>query len=129
LAWLSIMSPVRIHLGPMPEMLRTIVTDLLRGEDDMTIVGSSNDGAGALFDARNAGADVFITEQSAGEGHGCLQAILAPRPLAIFALSSDGTTAAAVSLVAQSTPLGLDSGQALATAVRDLARRLSASPP
>ena len=121
------MSPVRIHLGPMPEMLRSIVTDLLLTESDIEIVGQSDDGA--LGAAREEGADVIITQEYAGDGSGCLQAILSPEPLAVVALSADGTNAAAVSLYRQSIPLDPSSGTALARAVRSLAGSLAGARP
>src|SRR5688572_22809794 len=35
---------IRIHLGPMPKMLRTIVGDLLDREKDLLVVGRSERG-------------------------------------------------------------------------------------
>lgn len=123
------MSPIRIHLGPMPEMLRAIITDLLRSEADIEIVGRSNDGRGALGEARDDRADVLITEDKAQSPPNCLDAILSPPPLAVLAVSADGRNAAAVSLVRQSIPLESGPGPALAAAVRELAGRLGAATP
>lgn len=123
------MNSIRIHLGPMPEMLRAIITDLLGSEGDFEIVGCSDDGQGALGDARGERADVLITQECHDAGQDCLQAILSPEPLAVFALSADGTNAAAVSLMRQPIALDSGSGAALASAVRSLAGGLAREGP
>lgn len=95
----------------------------------MLVVGRSEDGEGALVDAREDQADVLITQDGAGSRPDCLQAILSPEPLAVFAVSVDGKKADAVSLVHRSVSLEPQSGPALATAVRSLAQESGASAP
>jgi hypothetical protein len=124
------MNPIRIHLGPMPEMLRSIVTDLLGAESDMLIVGRSEAGQGALHDARRGFANVLITQDGEEGDSGCLEAVLSPGPLAVLAVSADGHHAAAVNLVRRSIPLDCESGPALAAAVRSLTHEEErAAPP
>ena len=105
----------------MPEMLRTIVADLLSQEPDIVVVSRSNDGKDAIQCARDARADVLITQDRANGVTTCLDAILWHEPLGIVALSTDGQSAAAVSLVRQ--PISLNGGErsALAAEIRMMA--------
>jgi len=123
------MNPIRIHLGPLPEMLRSNGSDLLSAEHDMLVTGCSKEAETALGDAREVRADVLITEDIAGAGSKCLEAILAPAPLTVFAVSADGRGAAAVSLVRRTVELERGSGPALASSIRDLARNPDEVPP
>ena len=110
----------------MPEMLRTIVADLLSQEPDIEVVSRSTDGIDAVQRARDARADVLITQDRANGGTTCLDAILWHEPLGIVALSADGQSAAAVSLARQ--PISLNGGDrsALAAEIRIMAVGLRA---
>ena len=119
------MRPIRIHLGPMPAMLSTIVGDLLRQEPDMVLLARSESEPDALRSARDESADILITQDGAGEPGSCLEAIIHGRGLGICALSADGRSASAVSLVRR--PIAFDDDRfALADAVRRLAETLRA---
>ena len=122
------MSPIRIHLGPMPEMLRTIITDLLHQEPDLVIVGRSGPGQDPLRSACDDHANVLITQDRSDAPAGCLDTILSAAPLGIFALSADGQNASSVRLVRQ--PVAPDSlKQAdFADAIRSTAEQLDAMP-
>ena len=110
----------------MPEMLQTIIADLLSQESDIVVVSRSDDGNDALQHARDARADVLITQDRANGVTSCLDAILWHEPLGIVALSADGQSAAAVSLVRQ--PISLNGGErsALAAEIRTMAVGLRA---
>lgn len=117
------MTPIRIHLGPMPEMLRTIIGDLLGGEDDLLVVGRSNEGDDTLAMAKQNEADVLITNDRANQGSLGLDRILAAAPLSILAISDDGRSADAVGLLRTSIALNDDKSSGLTEAVRELAHR------
>ena len=114
------MTPLRIFLGPMPEMLRTIVNDLLSRETDIVMVGGSRGIGDPLLQARHQGADVLITEDAPNDST-CLSALMSGRPLSIFVIGADGREAAAIKLARKR--VGLDSGSqaTLAEAIRQVA--------
>lgn len=119
------MRPIRIHLGPMPAMLRTIVGDLLRQEPDMVLLTRTESGPDALQSAREESADILITQEGAGEPGSCLDTIMRSEGLGICALSADGRSASAVSLVRR--PIAFDEDRfALADAVRRMAESIRA---
>jgi hypothetical protein len=111
-------NPIRIHLGPMPGMLSTIIDDLLSSERDIVVVGRSSAREDALLRAREDQADIVITEDS-NLGSTCLNAILSDPPLRIFALASDGLAAAAIDLTRRKVRLD-DDKTTLANAIRQL---------
>lgn len=117
------MSPIRIHLGPMPEMLRTIISDLLREEPDFVLVGRSAGDRDPLRAARDGHADVLITQDCATAPDTCLDMILAAAPIGIFALSADGQNAASVSVVRRTVALNSLKRAEFASAVRNTAQR------
>lgn len=112
------MNPIRIHLGPMPGMLSTIIDDLLSRETDLVVVGRSSEREDALARAREQRADVVITEDS-DQGSTCLNAILSGPPLSIFALAPDGLGAAAIDLSRRKIRLDGEA-ENLADAIRQL---------
>jgi len=112
---------IRIHLGPMPTMLRSILGDLLRQHPDMVVVGESAPSEDSLKTARDERADLLITEDGAGGSGTCLDAILKGPRLGIVALSADGRRASAVNLVRQPI-LDDEEQQSLADAIRRIAR-------
>lgn len=118
------MNPIRIHLGSMSEMLRTIIGDLLRQESDIVVVGRSCQGDDALESACLERADVLITQDRLADGCASLETILSAPPICIFALSDDGTTAEAVDLVRRPIALNDNRPSALADAVRQMAEHL-----
>ena len=113
------MNPIRIHLGPMPGMLCTIIDDLLSREADIVVVGRSSEREDALAQARDEQAHVVITEDSSQSGT-CLHAILSGPPLSIFALAPDGLGAAAINLSRRQIRLDGEA-ETLASAIRQLA--------
>jgi hypothetical protein len=122
------MDPIRVHFGPMPEMLRTIIRDLLEGESDILIVGRSAQPDDCLREARAGHAAVIVAQESAHDGGNCLDLILADPPLGILEVSRDGRSAAGMSLVRE--PILLDAGKpsGLVGAIRRLAAQLGAGP-
>jgi DNA-binding NarL/FixJ family response regulator len=121
------MDPIRVHFGPMPEMLRTIIRDLLEDEPGIQVVGRSGRPDDCLREARAARAAVIVSQESAHDGSNCLDLILAEPPLAILEVSRDGRSAAGMSLVRE--PILLDAGRpsGLAGAIRRLAAQLGAA--
>jgi DNA-binding NarL/FixJ family response regulator len=119
--------PIRVYLGPMPEMLRAIIFDLLSSEADLTIVGNSAAPDECLRAAREERAAVIIVQDTANKRSTCLDLVLADPPVGVLAVSTDGQSAAEVSLVRR--PITLDSGSPsiLADAIRRMAAELSAA--
>lgn len=112
---------IRIHLGPMPKMLRTIVGDLLDCEKDLLVVGQSERGQDTLQMVQDERADVLITQDRARNDNLCLDRILTAAPLAILAISDDGRTADAVGLVRRPVILNGGDRSGLAEAIREIA--------
>lgn len=113
-------TPIRIHLGPMPAMLRTIIGDLLGHERDLLVVGSSVTGQDVLRRAQDDRADVLITHDRDGDEGRCLERILSSSSLSILAISADGHRADAVDLVRRPVDLDGDRRSRLAEAVREI---------
>jgi DNA-binding NarL/FixJ family response regulator len=110
----------------MPEMLRTIIGDLLGRERDLLVVGDSAKGDDALRRARADRADVLITHDRESEGNLCLDQVLSASPISILAISDDGRTADAVCLARQPVALNGGSQSRLAEAVREIAEHRNA---
>jgi len=92
------MIPIRVHLGPMPEMLRTIMGDLLSQAPDIVVAGESARSEDSLCQAREERADVVVTQDPTQAGASCLDLVLADSPMGIFAVSADGRNASGVTL-------------------------------
>jgi len=105
----------------MPEMLRTIIGDLLGREGDLLVVGGSVKGEDVLRRAQSEHADVLITHERAGDEGRCLDLILSASPISILAISDDGRTADAVDLVRRPVALNGGGESRLADAVREIA--------
>ena len=113
----GLVSPIRIHLGPMPEMLRSIVDGLLAEEPDLVVVGRSARGEDALLQARAEQAEMLITAEGEHADSRCLGAILSGPPLSILAIARNGRDGTAVSLAGRQIDLDR-SGGALSEAIR-----------
>jgi len=111
----------------MPEMLRTIVGDLLRREPDLVIVGSSDEREDPILKARADHADVLITQDRPGDSVRCIDQILCASPISILAIADDGRSADAVSLVRRPVSLNGGNPSRLPEAVREIAD-VSAAP-
>jgi DNA-binding NarL/FixJ family response regulator len=120
--------PIRVHFGPMPEMLRSIISDLLSHEPDIAIVGHSSQQDECLNAARKEHAAIIVAQDAEDAGSTCLDLILAEAPLAVLALSADGHSAARVSLVRRPITLDSESPSVLANAIRRVAAELAAAP-
>jgi DNA-binding NarL/FixJ family response regulator len=119
------MNPIRVHLGDMPRMLRTMINDLLTAEPDMTIVGNTFDGEESLPAASAECADILIAQKHPSIDDTCTGAVLSGAPAAILAVAADGHDGTTISLVRR--PISLDgNGSSLAYAVRELLRRPAA---
>src|SRR5690349_16662595 len=99
------LTSIRVLIGPMPQMLRAIIDELLAHEPDLVIVGSSNDPHLALRDAREVGADVLITQSAELGQETCLEAVTAGPPFSILAIDTSGHEAAVTKVVRR--PIGL----------------------
>lgn len=115
----NVMNSIRVHLGPMPRMLRAMVNDLLSAEPDMTIVGNSYGAQDSLPAASAEGADILIAQEQASHSGTCTAAVLFGAPAAILAVAADGRHGTGVNLVRQ--PISLNGGGlSLPDAVRKL---------
>jgi DNA-binding NarL/FixJ family response regulator len=115
---------IRVHLGPMPEMLRMIIGDLLSRETDIVIAGQSTRHADCLREARGERADIVIAQDLRHDGANCLDLILGEPPLGILAVAADGQSAAGVSLTRKAIALRTGSPSILAEAIRRMAADL-----
>jgi DNA-binding NarL/FixJ family response regulator len=116
-------APIRILLGPMPEMLRTMIKDLLAHEADMLVVGESNDASAALSSAADIRADMLIAHTAQSPEANPIDSIVSVSPFCIFAIATSGTEATAVQIVREPISFESSSGSALASAIRETARR------
>lgn len=118
------MNPIRVHLGQMPRMLRTIINDVLTAERDIMVVGNSVNPEDSLQAASAESADMLITQEQASNNDSCIGAVLSGVPPAILAVAANGHHGTCISLVRR--PISLDGdGSSLPDAVREL---LSSSP-
>lgn len=120
--------PIRVLLGPMPDLLREMLEDLLSCESDMVVLGQSETGTAALTSACEARADMLIIQSRADGNAGLLNSIVDGSPFSIFAISPTGEHATAVRFVHEDVVFDSSSGTTLAAAIRRVARR-QMSPP
>jgi DNA-binding NarL/FixJ family response regulator len=109
-------------------MLRTMITDLLSGEQDIEIVTKSDPNEDCIGAARRNHAAIIIAQEPVGPSSTSLDLILADPPLGVLAVSADGHSAAGVNLIRR--PVRIDSAGApvLAAAIRHLAAEQDARP-
>lgn len=116
------LDPIRILLGPMPEMLRAMIEDLLSSEADMLVVGQSDEPDTALTSATKTKADMLITQSSDDGQDNLLDAIVCGSPFSIFAISGSGHHATAIHMVREAVGFDAESRSAFAAAIRETAR-------
>jgi DNA-binding NarL/FixJ family response regulator len=114
--------PIRVLLGPMPDLLREMIEDLLSCEPDMVVLGRSEDAAAALAAACRAPADMLIMQAGEDRKSGMLDAIVEAPPFSIFAISPSGKDARAVNFVHEAIAFDTSSRTAFAAAIRRIAR-------
>jgi DNA-binding NarL/FixJ family response regulator len=119
--------PIRVHLGPMPEMLRTFIEDLLAPEPDIVIVGHSDDRTGLVLSARRHDADMLITQTDRHPHEDSLDVILAAAPIKIFTIGPNGKDASVVDVSRHAVSLVDDTQAVLGQAIRRAMR--SFNPP
>lgn len=112
------MSAIRIHLGPMPTMLRSIITDLLSTEQEVEIVGMGDEEGPSLAAARAEGADVLLVSQSSRAADPSLAALLEGRPRTVLMLKPDHQTCVAVTLTRREYPVDGEDLSDLAAVIR-----------
>jgi hypothetical protein len=117
-----LMSLIRVHVGPMPRMLRAMINDLLKAEPDMAIVGNSFADEDSLCEASAQSADVLIARDTASEPGTCTAAMLSGSPSAILAVAVDGHDGTCVNLVRRAINLNAE-GSSLPDAIRELLSR------
>lgn len=116
------MNSIRVHLGPMPRMLRAMISDLLSAEPDMTVVGNSYGAQDSLPAASADDADILIAQERTSHPGTCTAAVLCGAPAAILAVAADGRHGTGVNLVRQAISLD-GGGLSLPDAVRTLLRQ------
>jgi hypothetical protein len=112
------MNSIRVHLGPMPQMLRALINDLLSAQPDMTIVGNSYGAQDGIPAASAEGADILIAQERPSHSGTCTAAVLFGVPSAILAVAADGRHGTGVNLVRHA--VRLNGGLSLPDAVREL---------
>ncbi|MDX1487713.1 MAG: hypothetical protein R3268_05895, partial [Acidiferrobacterales bacterium] len=70
-SWEFAVTPIRVHLGPMPEMLLTIIGDLLSREPDIVITGRSAHHEDCLREARARRAEVVVAQERLHNNNSC----------------------------------------------------------
>ncbi len=85
-------------------MLGRIIEDLLAGEGDMVVVGRSSREDDPLRSARDAEADMLITQDGEG-GDTCLDAILSAPTLNVLAIDRDGRNGSSISFARKAVAL------------------------
>ena len=113
------MNTIRVHLGPMPRMLRAMINDLLSAEPDITIVGNSYSARDSLPAASSDSADILIAQERAADSCACTAAVLSGAPAAILAVAANGRDGTSVNLVRRSISMN-GGGLSLPDAVRTL---------
>ena len=120
---------IRVLLGPMPDLLREMIEDLLSCESDMIVLDRSDNAAGALATACNAPADLLIMQAGEDRESGLLDAIIQAPPFSIFAISPSGEDATAINFVHEAVAFDPSSRTAFAGAIRRIARSSPANAP
>jgi len=120
--------PIRVLLGPMPDLLREMLEDLLSCESDMVVLGRSETGAAALTSASDASADMLIMQSETDGKDGLLSSIVDGPPFSIFAISATGEHATAVRFVHEDVVFDASSRSAFAAAIRRIARPRMSGP-
>jgi len=114
--------PIRVLLGPMPDLLREMLEDLLSCESDMVVLGQSETGTAALTNACDPSVDMLIMQSETDGKDGLLNSLVEATPFSIFAISPTGEHATAVRLVHEDVAFDASSGTAFAAAIRRVAR-------
>ena len=122
------LDPIRVVLGPMPDLLREMIEDLLSCESDMVVLGRFGDSAEALETACAEHADMLILQEDERRSSGLLDAIVGAPPFSIFAISPSGRDATAVNLVHEAVAFDSSSRTAFAAAIRRIARCSGKAP-
>lgn len=120
--------PIRVLLGPMPDLLREMLEDLLSCESDMVVLGQSETGTGALTSACEANADMLIMQSEPDGKEGLLNSIVDGPPFSIFAISETGEHAKAVRFVHEDVVFDASSRTTFAAAIRRVARARVSRP-
>lgn len=115
----DIMPPIRLHLGPLPPMLRTMIRDLLSGEPDMLVVGDSEATDNSMLAARAEQADLVITHERAAD-RSCLGELIRDDAPKILAISPDGESGKSVRMMREPYSLSRGNCSSLAQAIRQI---------
>jgi DNA-binding NarL/FixJ family response regulator len=122
--------PIRVLLGPMPDLLREMLEDLLSCESDMVVLGQSETATAALTSACEANADMLIMQSEPHEKQGLINSIVEGPPFSIFAISATGEHATAVRFVHEDVVFDASSRSTFAAAIRRVARsQVSSTAP
>ena len=113
------MDPVRVHLGPMPPLWRAMIEELIGGEEDIVVVGSSDPGTPALVAARIGKAEILLPGEPGASSDRSLSAVVNSEPLVILSVKEGGESCVVISLKHRETPL---EGLSLAEVFRSLQR-------
>jgi len=108
----------------MPELLRVIMGDMLDGIPGLVIAGRSAPNEDSLRKARDDDADLLIMQEQAQSGVTCLDLVMARSPLAIFALSQDGRSAASVILRRRGIEVESGGRSTIVEAIQELVERV-----
>lgn len=97
------MGSIRVHLGQMPPMLRSMISDLLDGEADLAVVGNSHGTEAALAAARADRARVILTMRDTIDPS--ITPLLATEPLTVLAFEPDGQAVIAMTVQRRRIPM------------------------
>ena len=116
---------IRIEIGAMPSLLRSIVSSALETEGDMAVMPAATEGSNAGPAAAEADVLIVCCDREP-DGRIAVRQLTRSDAPAIVAIDSEGTSAKILRVTAESTPIGAASD--LCAAVRLAAcRRLRAA--
>jgi DNA-binding NarL/FixJ family response regulator len=111
---------IRIVLADLPQMLRSIIRDILAGEPDMEVVGELPGQAELPAMVRRTGATFVIVRQTSPDPPTIFHDLLAARPpTRVLAIADEGRAAILYELRPRRIAIGELSAARLVAAIRD----------
>jgi DNA-binding NarL/FixJ family response regulator len=110
----------RIVLADLPQMLRSIIQDILAGEPDMEVVGELPGQAEVPAMVQQTGATFVIVRQTGPDPPAIFQNLLAAQsPMRVLAIADEGRAAILYELRPRRIPIGEFSAARLVAVIRD----------
>jgi DNA-binding NarL/FixJ family response regulator len=111
--------PIRILLTDLPQMLRSIIRDIVADQPDMEVVGELAGPAGVSAMVAQSGATFVIVRHSGSDPPDVFRELLAGRPpTRVLAIADEGRAGTIYELRPQRIPIGELSASSLIAAIR-----------